>query len=113
MFAAEEDSGPIVEALVKEPTAGKKVIGERDSITLAEFLTLFTQTTGIKAEHVAPLADAAQLPVPPFLQGPIWEMTRFWDEFGYAGGDASVISPKDVSVIKFLLRKLWLISFYS
>ncbi len=97
VFAAEEDAGPIVEALIREPTGGKKVLGERDSLTFAEFLALFTQTTGVKAQYVAPPAEPAELPLPEFLQGPISEMNAFWDEFGYLGGDASVISAKDVS----------------
>lgn len=96
-FAAEEDSGPIVEALVKEPTAGKKVIGQREPVTFAEFLDIFTKVTGRKTEYVAWPTDPTQLQFPPFLQQPLAQMIYFWDEFGYYGDDSSVITPKDVS----------------
>ncbi|KAJ3473049.1 hypothetical protein NLG97_g10546 [Lecanicillium saksenae] len=83
-------------------------------MTFAEFLDLFAKTTGRKVEYVAPPADPAQLPLPPFLQGPIFEMGSFWDEFGYYGGDASVISPKDLTyppaletVAQYLQKQNW------
>ncbi|TQV93277.1 NmrA-like family protein [Cordyceps javanica] len=114
VFAAEEDSGPIVESLVREPTAGKKVVGERASMTFAEFLDLFARTTGRRAAYAAWPTDPAELPFPPFLREPLLEMTRFWDEFGYLGGDASVISPKDLTyppvletVEQYLEKKNW------
>ncbi|KAJ6783520.1 hypothetical protein PWT90_02051 [Aphanocladium album] len=114
VFVPEEDAGPIVEALVKEPTGGKKVIGQRESMKFAEFLELFAKTTERKAEYVAGPTDPAELPLPPFLQGPVYEMNSFWDEFGYDGGDTNVITPKDLTyppalgtVAQYLQKKDW------
>ncbi|OAA55640.1 NAD(P)-binding domain protein [Cordyceps fumosorosea ARSEF 2679] len=97
VFAPEEDAGPLVLALVREPAGGKRVLGQRASMRFSEFLALFAATTGQKTGYVAWPTDEEQLPMPVFLRRPLVEMCAFWDEFGYVGGDESVTLPEDLT----------------
>lgn len=81
---------------MREPTAGKKVLGQRESMTINEYLAIVEKTKGRKAQYVAPPADYTQLPSPPFLQQSIFEMGKWWDEFGYDGREAHIVTPKEV-----------------
>lgn len=63
-FAAEEDTGPIVKALVLD-SAAKKVIGYRARITLRGLIETFSHVTGIKAEPIVPPKGESIVPFPP------------------------------------------------
>ncbi len=98
-IAAEEDTGPIVKALIDEPSAGKVVLGFRERIAFGEFLHIFTQVTGYRAEGADITSDRFKNAIPvPELQLEVGDNIQYFDEFGYEGGDPSVIHPKDVSL---------------
>ena len=97
-IAAEEDTGPITKALVDEPTGGKVVLGLREWIDFTHFLSIFSRVTGYKAELAGSDSTYVKDLIPvPELKLEVSDNLKYWDEFGYAGGDPSVIHPKDVS----------------
>lgn len=98
-IAAEEDTGPIVKALVKEP-AGKNVIGYREWLTLGEVSEAFTKAAGIKSEVVTLPLGEFHLPVPDELKLELSDNAGYWNEFGYEGrDDPTIIHPSDVSYL--------------
>ncbi|KAH7190201.1 hypothetical protein DER44DRAFT_708365 [Fusarium oxysporum] len=95
-IAPEEDTGPFVEALVKEP-AGKRVIAYRQWLTMSELSEAFTKATGIKSEVVAMPLNEFHVPLPDDLKLELAENCGYWNEFGYEGReDPTVIHPKDL-----------------
>lgn len=96
-IAAEEDSGPIVKALVDEP-AGKNIIGYREWLTVQELALSFTKATGLKAESITLPQGEFNLPLPDELKLELADNFAYWNEFGYeARDDPTVIHPRDVS----------------
>lgn len=95
-IAAEQDTGPLVKALVQE-SAGKNLIGYREWSTLREVSGAFTRATGLAAECVMLPKGQSKIPVPPELD---WELEDNWaycNEFGYEGrDDPTIIHPRDV-----------------
>ncbi|KAM5354851.1 hypothetical protein ACJ41O_001497 [Fusarium nematophilum] len=94
-IAAEEDSGPLVRALVRE-SAGKSLIGYREWITIREFLVVFTKTTGLKAEVVTLPKGQFHLPHPEELKAELEDTFAYINEFGNDGRDPAVIHPGDL-----------------
>ncbi|KFA76231.1 hypothetical protein S40288_10300 [Stachybotrys chartarum IBT 40288] len=76
-IAPEEDTGPIVEALITEP-AGKNVVGYREWLTLGEVVTL-------------PLGEF-HVPIPDDLKPELSDNSGYWNEFGYEGRDEPTIT---------------------
>ncbi|GIC92827.1 NmrA/HSCARG family protein [Aspergillus udagawae] len=113
-IASEEDSGPIVKALVQE-SAGKNVIGYREWITLREVADAFTQATGIKAEYIRLPKGQSNVPLPPDLQLELDDNWAYCNEFGYEGrDDPTIIHPKDLgsppqldSVVNYFKKQDW------
>ncbi|KAK5995259.1 NmrA-like family domain-containing oxidoreductase hkm9-like protein [Cladobotryum mycophilum] len=113
-IAPEEDSGPIVKALVQE-SAGKNIIGYREWLTLREITQLFTEATGESAEPVMLPRGESNLPYPPDLKVQLDECWAYWNEFGYeARDDPTVIHPQDLdspprldSVINYFTKQDW------
>ncbi|KAL2859415.1 hypothetical protein BJX68DRAFT_226229 [Aspergillus pseudodeflectus] len=96
-IAAEEDTGPIVKALVQE-APGKNVIGYREWSSLREVAEAFTQATGVKAECIMLKKGESNVPLPPDLAQELEDNWAYCNEFGYEGrDDPTIIHPKDVS----------------
>ncbi|CAG9949453.1 unnamed protein product [Clonostachys rosea f. rosea IK726] len=95
-IAAEEDSGPIVKALVNAP-AGKNIIGYREWLTMQELALSFTKATGLRAESVTLPPGEFHLPLPDELKLELGENFAYWNEFGYeARNDPTIIHPRDL-----------------
>lgn len=94
-IAAEEDTGPIVRALVQE-AAGKKLLGYRSCLTPYEFVQAFTRATGFEAKSIELSKDQLDQ-LPPELKIGYEESLGYFNEFGYDGGDPEVIHLRDVS----------------
>ncbi|KAL1798188.1 hypothetical protein ACET3X_002225 [Alternaria dauci] len=94
--AAEEDSGPLVKALVLE-SPGKNLIGYREWLTVQELASSFTKATGMNAEVVTLPKGSFPPSVPTELKETIEDNMAYWNEFGYEGrDDPTVIHPRDL-----------------
>ncbi|KAL4892943.1 NAD(P)-binding protein [Aspergillus ambiguus] len=94
-IAAEEDTGPIVRALVLD-SAAKRVIGYRAHIPLRGLIETFSQVTGMKAEAVVLPKGESVVPFPLELQRELDDNWAYWKECGYCGGDPTMIHPQDL-----------------
>lgn len=101
LVAAEEDTGPLTEALLRVP-AGKNLLAYREKIPLAEFVAVWADALGKDAET----HDMSGFPPPPGIDEEAMamlqefgEVLQFAIEFGYAGEnvDKTVVMPEDVS----------------
>ncbi|KAL7944036.1 NAD(P)-binding protein [Trichoderma barbatum] len=98
-IAAEEDSGPIVKALVDEP-AGKNLIGYREWLTHRELVAIFTQATGIPAEAIQLPKGKSKVEEPPELKLELDDNFAYWSEFGYEGrADPTIVHPRDLATL--------------
>lgn len=101
LVAAEEDTGPFVEGLLKV-SPGKNLLAYKAMLTMEEFAAAWAEALGVKGE----VRDVRGRGPPPglseddlaFMQE-IREMVEFSAEFGYAGQsvDKSVDMPEEVS----------------
>jgi hypothetical protein len=96
-IAVEEDTGPLVKALVQE-SAGKNLIAYREWLTPRELASAFTKATGMNAEVVTLPKGSFPPSVTPSLKISIEDNMAYWNEFGYEGReDPTVVHPRDVS----------------
>ncbi|KAF4976371.1 hypothetical protein FZEAL_6947 [Fusarium zealandicum] len=96
-IAAEEDTGPIVKALVQD-SPGKNLIGYREWLTVRELTSAFTKATGLEAEPVRLPKGKFHQPLPPDLVLEMEDNFAFFNEFGYEGrDDPTVVHPRDLS----------------
>ncbi len=101
LVAAEEDSGPFVEALLKVP-AGKNLYAYREMMSVEDFVATWSEVLGKEIE----VKDSSDMPQPEgldeetiaFMQE-FAETGMFAVEFGYAGEkvDKSVVTLDQVS----------------
>lgn len=89
---AQHDTGVITAALVSQP-AGKNVIGIREYVQFNDFLKLLEKHLGIKTR-----VNTGGIALPDELKEEIEQTFKAVDEFGYTGGDPSVIEPKDLGL---------------
>ena len=100
LFAADEDSGPLVKALV-ESAPGKNLIAYREWMTLEEMVKVFTEATGLAAQYVALGPGEPDIPLPDGLKEELDDNWAYLNECGYeARDDPSLIHPNQV---KYLL----------
>jgi hypothetical protein len=102
VIAAEEDTGPFVEALLKVPP-GKNLMAYREVTSTGKFATSWSQALGKEVN----LLDPSSMGPPPemddegkaFMQEFV-EGAQFMAEFGYAGQnvDKTVVTPDEVRV---------------
>ncbi|KAJ5607025.1 NmrA-like family protein [Penicillium hordei] len=113
-IAAEEDTGPIVKALVQE-SAGKNIIGYREWSSLRELSKAFSQATGIEAECILSPKGQSKVPLPSELQLELDDNWAYCNEFGYEGrDDPTLIHPKELdsllqldSVVEYFRKQDW------
>jgi hypothetical protein len=109
-IAAEEDSGPFVEALVKDGP-GKNLIAYREWLSMEEFVKLFTKSTGIPAKLTVLARGETNLGhLPAELRAEMSDTFAYFNEFGYeARDDPTVIHPSQVGGKSDLSDRAWLI----
>jgi hypothetical protein len=95
LIATSEDTGPLTKALVNVD-GGKTLLAYRGLITMDEFAETWGRALGVKAQYVATSPGEVWVAIPE-LQEDIEECANFISEFGFEGGDPSVVQPKDVS----------------
>ncbi|SPJ80074.1 related to nitrogen metabolic regulation protein nmr [Fusarium torulosum] len=95
-IAPEEDSGPIVKALVNEP-AGKNIIAYRGWLTMPELAQTVTKATGLKAESITLPKGTFPPDLPEELKLELGDNFAACNEIGYeARNDPTVIHPRDL-----------------
>jgi hypothetical protein len=95
-IAAEQDTGPIINALVQGP-ARTNVIGYREWISLREIAETFRQVTGLVAEVIQLPKGQLRGEFPPDLKLELDDNWAYLNEFRYEGEDDNITHPKDVS----------------
>ncbi|KAJ5763046.1 NmrA-like family protein [Penicillium manginii] len=113
-ITAEEDTGPIVKALVQE-SAGKNIIGYREWASLREISKAFAQATGAEAESIQLEKGQSNIPLPNELRLELDDNWAYCNEFGYEGrDDPTIIHPKDLdsspkldSVVNYFKKQDW------
>ncbi|EXJ90794.1 hypothetical protein A1O1_03898 [Capronia coronata CBS 617.96] len=96
LVATREDTGPLTKALVNVD-GGKTLLAYRELITLDEFADTWGRALGVKTKYVPTGPGEVWVPIPE-LQEDIEECADYITEFGYEGGDPSVVHPKDLGV---------------
>ena len=97
--ATDEDTGPLAKALIRaEP--GKNLLAFREMISFGEFADTWGRALGVKSKYVAVSPDGHWTDMPDSLKIDIEEAAAYLAEFGFAGGDPSVIYPEDVSTLR-------------
>lgn len=95
--ATDEDTGPLVKALIgAEP--GKNLLAFRELISFSEFAEIWGRSLGAKSKYVAVSPDGHWTDMPESLKIDIEEAAAYLAEFGFAGGDPSIVHPEDVSM---------------
>lgn len=96
LIVADEDSGPLVKALV-ESAPGKNLIAYREWLTLKEMVRVFTEVTGLPAQYVTLGPGEPDIPLPEGLKEELDDNWAYFNECGYEGrDDPSVIHPNQV-----------------
>jgi hypothetical protein len=96
LIAADEDSGPLVKALL-DSVPGKKIIAYREWMTLEEFVRVFAEATGLSAQYVTLPAGQPDISLPEGLKEELDDNWAMFNEFGYeARNDPSVTHPNEV-----------------
>ncbi|KAF4343316.1 nitrogen metabolic regulation nmr [Fusarium beomiforme] len=95
-IAPEEDSGPLVKALILDEPAGLNLIGYREWLSSNDIAAAFTEATGIPAKAIK--NDGAVPPgISDELLGEMIDCFGYFNEFGYEGrDDPTVVHPRDL-----------------
>ena len=98
-IAAEEDSGPFVEALVKDGP-GKNLIAYREWLTVQQLVETFAKATGIPAKLTVLRPEELGLDSSPEeLKEEIRQNMAYFNEYGYKGReDVSVVHRSQVGL---------------
>ena len=76
---------------------GKNLLAFRELMTFGEFAEIWGRSLGVKSKYVPVSLDGQWTDMPDSLKIDIEEGAAYISEFGFAGGDPSVIHTEDVS----------------
>ena len=93
---AGKDTGPFVLGLIRNPP-GKHMLGMNTELTQEEFMKLWTSTLGVTGGVERSTIEDMTSSMPPVLAEELQDSLNFVREFGWTGGDKSVVMPKEVS----------------
>jgi hypothetical protein len=96
LIAPSEDTGPLTKALISV-NPGQHLLAYREWLTLTEFSEVWGRVLGVKSEYLSFAADKKWEGLPDDLQLDIEEGAAYLNEFGFDGGDPTVVHPKNVS----------------
>ncbi|KAL3451768.1 hypothetical protein BJX65DRAFT_303499 [Aspergillus insuetus] len=111
-IAAEEDSGPLVKALILQEPAGRNLIGYREWLTTRELATAFIRATGLDAEVITMPKGHFPPSISEEFKAQLQDNMGYWNEFGYEGRDDPTIvhprhlgSPPSLDTVEDYLKK--------
>jgi len=97
MVVTRKDTGYFVRALV-ETAPGKKLLGVGSFISWRDYMKLWAKIQGVPEGRYREITVADMDKMAPGGGGrEIAEAHAYMEEFGYDGGDPTVIRPEDVS----------------
>ena len=98
MIATEEDTGPLVDALIQSP-AGKNLIGVRKWMTLESFVEIFGRVLGVPARMSREALAIDKFPEE--MREDFADSIGYFGEYGYDAGkvDKSIVQPDEVSLV--------------
>lgn len=85
------DTGVFVRALLLKAPPGTPMLGYSQKGTYVEFWTLWSTVTGSKVEFKEMEADEFYSEVPEAIRAEVYESAAYDKEFGWTGGDPSVV----------------------
>jgi hypothetical protein len=91
------DAGNFVKALSQAPP-GKNLLAFGDLMTWSDYVKIWSKTTGVPASFEHSTVAVLDKLAPGGYGEEIGEMYAYAQDFGYWGGDPSVIYAKDVSL---------------
>ena len=99
MLDSRRDTGHFVRALVQLPP-GKNLLAYGSMISWSAYMALWAKTLGLPGGSYRQLTTEEVIEVAgdPDLGREVAEGWKYQGEFGYDGGDPSVVHPKDVSL---------------
>lgn len=95
-YVVPSDAGNFVKALTQVPP-GKNLLAFSSLIKYADYVKLWSSITGVPAAFEHSTVETMDKLAPGGFGEEIGEMLAYSQDFGYWGGDPSVIYPKDVS----------------
>ncbi|KIW09980.1 hypothetical protein PV08_11756 [Exophiala spinifera] len=96
LIATDEDTGPLTLALLSVD-AGKHLLAFRELTTLAEFVAIWGRVNCVETRYETTAPDEVWIDIPE-LREDIEDAADYIAEFGFDGGDPSVVHPKDLGV---------------
>lgn len=97
MVLPHKDTGSFVHALVRSPP-GLTLLGVGQMLSWREYTALWSRILGVEATYYeVPTTDLAK-ELPEGLERELPEMALYMEEFGYDGGDPSIIHPTGLPV---------------
>ncbi|KAI9897341.1 hypothetical protein N3K66_007197 [Trichothecium roseum] len=95
---ASRDTGAFVEALVLSHPPGTDVLGASEIITKPDYAALWGRVMGVTATCRDVDEDEFLRFVPEGFEATLVDDTRFFSEFGYAGGNPRVKTPAELGI---------------
>ena len=110
LFHPSKDTGHVVRVAL-QTSPGKNILGTGSTLSWTDYLRVWCEVNNV------PFGDYDEIPIETFEQNfPLpglgkeyGEMFRFIDEFGYTGGDPSVVHAEDVCLLNWCPLETWLI----
>ena len=96
---ANRDTGHFVRGLIRNPP-GKHMLGVNTELTQEEFMKLWTETLGVTGSVEEGTLEELTGALPPPLDQELFDSFSFVREYGWTGGDESVVMPKEVRETK-------------
>ena len=92
----ESDVGSWVQALFQGTDPGTVLVGATEMLSWKEWLELWAERNGVRARFCQTTQEEFSSRIPG-ISDAVAEEFAFVEEFGFAGGDAKVVYPDDVS----------------
>ncbi|KPM38494.1 hypothetical protein AK830_g8054 [Neonectria ditissima] len=97
MIDARQDTGVFVKALL-EVAPGKNLLGTSGELSWSEYASLWGKVNGVTCNFHPLDRKVLEDMIPGGIGEELADMLEYIGEFGYTGGDLSIVRPKDLGV---------------